>query len=58
MPETYSLTSEEEVIHEIQSSGDLPDPGIKPWSPALQADSLPPELQQKPRHTGLPLRKK
>ena len=23
----------------------LPDPGIKPWSPALQADSLPSELQ-------------
>ena len=22
------------------SLGDLPDPGIKPWSPALQADSL------------------
>ena len=20
--------------------GDLPDPGIEPWSPALQADSL------------------
>ena len=26
-------------------SGDLPDPGIKPRSPALQADSLPTELQ-------------
>ena len=23
----------------------LPDPGIKPWSPALQADSLPSELR-------------
>ena len=23
------------------SPGDLPHPGIKPWSPALQADSLP-----------------
>jgi len=23
------------------SAGDLPDPGIKPESPALQADSLP-----------------
>jgi len=21
-------------------SGDLPDPGIEPWSPALQVDSL------------------
>ena len=27
----------------ISFSGDLPDPGIKPESPALQADSLPPE---------------
>ena len=24
--------------------GDLPDPGIEPGSPALQADSLPTEL--------------
>ena len=29
------------------SPGDLPDPGIKPGSPALQADSLPTELQGK-----------
>ena len=27
------------------SPGDHPDPGIKPGSPALQADSLPSELQ-------------
>ena len=26
------------------SPGDLPDPRIEPWSPALQADSLPTEL--------------
>ena len=25
------------------SPGDLSDPGVEPWSPALQADSLPPE---------------
>ena len=30
------------------SPGDLPDPRIKPRSPALQADSLPPELPEKP----------
>ena len=30
------------------SPEDLPDPGIKPWSPALQADSLPFELQGNP----------
>ena len=30
------------------SPGDLPDPRIKPRYPALQADSLPAELQGKP----------
>ena len=25
------------------SPGDLPDPGIEPWSPALQTDTLPSE---------------
>ena len=29
------------------SPGNLPDPGIKPWSPALQADCLPTKLQGK-----------
>ena len=32
----------------IPSPVDLPDPGIKPGSPALQADSLPTELPGKP----------
>ena len=31
------------------SPGDLPDPGIKPRSLALQADSLPSEPQGKPQ---------
>ena len=30
------------------SLGDLPNPGIKPGSLALQADSLPTELRRKP----------
>ena len=30
------------------SPGNLPDPGIKPRSPALQADSLPTESRRKP----------
>ena len=30
------------------SPADLPNPGIKPWSPALQADSLPSEPLGKP----------
>ena len=32
------------------SPGDLPDPGIEPRSPTLQADSLPAEPQGKPQH--------
>ena len=34
----------------IPSPGELPDPGIKPGSPALQEDSLPAELPWKPLH--------
>ena len=30
------------------SPGDLPNPGIEPWSPVLQADSLPSESPRKP----------
>ena len=33
--------------------GDLPNPGIEPRSPALQVDSLPAELQGKPKNTGV-----
>ena len=33
------------------SPGDLPNPGIKPRSPTLQADSLPAEPQGKPKNT-------
>ena len=33
--------------------GDLPNPGIKPESPALQADSLPTELQGNPKILGV-----
>ena len=33
--------------------GDLPSPGIKPRSPALQADSLPSEPPGKPMNTGV-----
>ena len=35
------------------SPGDLPNPGIKLRSPALQADSLPAEPQGKPKNTGV-----
>ena len=33
--------------------GDLPNPGIEPRSPALQAHSLPAEPQGKPKNTGV-----
>ena len=33
--------------------GDLPNPGIEPRSPALQADSLPSEAAGKPKNTGV-----
>ena len=32
---------------------DLPNSGIKPRYPALQVDSLPAELQGKPKYTGV-----
>ena len=35
----------------LPSSQDLPDPGIEPKSPALQADSLPAEPQGKSKNT-------
>ena len=37
----------------IPSPGDLPDPGIEPGSPALQADSLPSEPPGKLQRTRL-----
>ena len=35
------------------SPGDLPNPGMEPRSPALQADSLPAEPQGKPKITEM-----
>ena len=37
--------------HSLQ--GNLPNPGIKPRSPALQADFLPSEPPGKPKNTGV-----
>ena len=39
--------------HQYPSPGDLPNPGIEPRSPALQADSLPAEPQGKPKNPGV-----
>ena len=38
----------------LPSPGDLPDPGIKPWSPTLQADALTSEPPGKPKLIRLP----
>ena len=35
------------------SPGDLPNPGIKPRTPTLEADSLPAESPGKPKNTGV-----
>ena len=37
--------------YRFPSLGDLPNPGIEPRSPTLQADSLPAEPQGKPKNT-------
>ena len=37
----------------ISFSRGIPNPGIKPMSPALQVDSLPTEPTEKPRNTGV-----
>ena len=48
-PGGTSGTSRQEYwsVLSFPSPGDLPDPEIKPGSPALQADSLPSELRGK-----------
>ena len=37
------------------SPGDLPNPGIEPWSPALQTDALQSEPLGKPKQAGFDL---
>ena len=39
------------------SPGDLPDPGIEPGSPALQADSLPSDPTYKPQERSISIYK-
>ena len=39
--------------HPFPSPEDLPNPGIEPRSPALQADSLPAKPQGKPKNVGV-----
>ena len=44
--------SRQEYWLPFPSPGDLPDPGIQPRSPALQADSLPESHQGSPPNLG------
>ena len=44
--------SKPEKLGEFPSPGDLPNRGIEPRSPALQADSLPTEPQGKLKNIG------
>ena len=41
------------AMDSLSLPADLPDPGIKPGSPALQADSLPAEPREKPKNIGV-----
>ena len=41
------------IFKYFPSPGDLPNPGIEPRSPILQADSLSAEPQGKPKNTGV-----
>ena len=53
MDPTIQSTEFSRPEHWIPSPGDLPNPGMKPRSPTLQADSLPAEPPGKPRDTGV-----
>ena len=41
------------ILEWVPSPGDLPNPGIEPRSPTLQAHSLPAEPQGKPKNPGV-----
>ena len=47
-PMNYTVMEFSRPEYWSPSPGDLPNPGIKPRSPALQLDSLPAEPQGKP----------
>ena len=47
-PGILQARTQEWVAYPFPSPADLPNPGIKPGSPALQVDSLPTELPGKP----------
>ena len=54
--EYHLLPNQEESGLPFPSPGDLPDPGIEPGSPTLQADTLPSEPPGKPKEMMLKIR--
>ena len=49
----HGLYGQNTGVEPFPSPGDLPDPGIEPRYSTLQVDSLPAELQGKPKNTGM-----
>ena len=49
----HGLYGQNTGVEPFPSPGDLPDPGIEPRYSTLQVDSLPAELQGKPKNTGV-----
>jgi len=49
----WTIQSMDSPSQNPPSSGDLPNPGIEPRSPALLVDSFPTEPQGKPKNTGV-----
>ena len=52
-PLCFPLPSGLLFSHSFPFPWDVPNPGVKPRSPALRADSLPAEPQGKPENTGV-----
>ena len=52
-PHTVHGTLQAGVGSHSLLQGNLPNPGIEPWSPTLQVDSLPAEPPEKPQNIGV-----
>ena len=50
---SWNSPGEDTGVGSLFPSLNLPNPGIEPRSPSLQADSLPAEQQGKPKNTGM-----
>ena len=50
---SWNSPGQDTGVGSLFPSLNLPNPGIEPRSPSLQADSLPAEQQGKPKNTGM-----